>query len=66
MAVESSETYALIANDIQVLVSQLNQRIEQAARAGLRVECTSTVTLNLQTKATLYPSISVRLLTEIQ
>jgi hypothetical protein len=66
MLPETSETCALIANDIRALVSQLNERMEQAAQEGLRVECTSTVALDLRTKVSSYPSISVRVLAEIQ
>ena len=35
---EVEESRALVANDLRVLVAQLNEKIESAARQGLRVE----------------------------
>ena len=60
------ENQAMLANDLRVLVSDLNGAIQKAAGAGLKVAITARDVLDVRTAASKYPEISIRVLVEIQ
>jgi hypothetical protein len=64
-AVKDEQT-ALLANDIKVLASQLNEKVEAAARAGLEVDLQATACFYMQPRALKIPKIEVRILAEVQ
>ena len=56
----------MLANDLRVLVCQLNETIQRAAENGLQVGVEASVKLDTKGAATLYPVVSVRVLAEVQ
>lgn len=62
---ETSEQQALAANDIRVLVSQLNEAIQNGAAQGLRVEINVSGCVDVKGPATYYSIVSARILTEV-
>jgi hypothetical protein len=59
------EQASLIANDIQVLVSELNAKTKQAAENGLQVEITVSGVLDVKGSALYYPEIRSRVVAEV-
>lgn len=62
----TAETKALIANDVRVLVAQLNEAIQKAAANKLTVQITSSSHIDVRGPATCYPVVSARILAEIE
>lgn len=63
---EGSEQRALLVNDIRVLVSQLNERLELAAERGLDVEVQAQRGLKMKNGRALgVTALSVRTVAEI-
>lgn len=60
------EAQALIANDIRVLIGQLNVAIQRAAANKLAVQITTTGHIDVRGPATYYPVVSARILSEVQ
>lgn len=60
------EQAPLLANDIQVLVSELNAKAKQAAENGLRVELSVSGVLDVKGSARYYPQIAVRVSAEVR
>ena len=60
------EQAALLANDLRVLVSQLNERVQEAARAGLQVEINASLSVNLDGDVLSYPTVSIRVTAEVR
>lgn len=66
MESEEREQRALLVNDIRVLVSQLNERLELAAERGLELEVRAQHGLKMKGgKALSVTALSVRALTEV-
>jgi hypothetical protein len=64
MAEETTEQREMLANDIQALVSQLNERLRAAASHGLKVELEENAILEINPP--LYvKTVKVRIYTEI-
>jgi hypothetical protein len=63
--INKDEHRPLLVNDIRVLTSELNERIKEAARQGLKVELTVTSVLEIQPQAVLCPVLAVRVLAEV-
>ncbi len=61
-----TESQAMTANDLRVLVSQLNEAVKKAAEKGLRIEIQASSVIDVKGTATLYPLVSVRVLAEVQ
>ena len=59
------EQASLLANDIQVLVSELNAKAKQAAATGLSVELSVLGVLDVKGSAKYYPEIRARIVTEV-
>ncbi len=59
---EAEEKRALLANDIRVLVSQLNVELEEAVRQGMLVEVQSGVRFSPM----VCPVVSVQIWSEVQ
>lgn len=59
------DSASLIANDIVVLVAQLNEAINKAAQKGLRVEIDCSNIVDVKGLATYYPVVSAKILAEI-
>lgn len=55
----------LLANDIKVLVSELNSKARQAAENGLRVEITVSAALDVKASVTGYPVIRAKVLAQV-
>jgi hypothetical protein len=64
-ALSDRERQAMIANDVRVLVSELNEKIKQASKQGLRVEVDDNYRLEFKAGVCGYPVISVRVLAEV-
>jgi hypothetical protein len=67
MAAQSveQERLALLANDIRVLVGQLNDAVKTGAEIGLISWLEVSTVLDVKGHATSYPSLSVRLQAEV-
>jgi len=59
------ESRAMMANDIRVLVGQLNEAVRKAAGKGLRVEIVSREVVELPSVHK-YAELQVRILAEVQ
>ena len=60
-----AESQALLANDIRVLVEQLNGTIKRGAEQGLKIQIEASNTLDVKSIATSYPVLSVRVQAEV-
>ena len=63
---DRAEFQALIANDIRVLASQLNDAAKRAAEQGLKVQIEVSAVLDVKGIATSYPVLSVRVQAEVR
>jgi hypothetical protein len=59
------ESQAMLANDIRVLVNQINSVIRAGVQKGLKVEVHSREVLDVDLVAQ-YPELSVRILADVQ
>ena len=60
------EQAALLANDIKVLIGELNESIKRAAEKGLRVHVEVSSAMDFKASASLYPALSIGVLAEVQ
>lgn len=60
------ENQSMLANDLRVLVSELNSAIQRAADRGLKVTIQAQEVLDTRTKISKYPEVSIRILAEVQ
>lgn len=63
---QADENQALAANDVRVLVSQLNEAIQRAAANRLRVAIDVSAYVDVKGPATCYPVVAARLFAEIE
>lgn len=61
-----AESQALAANDIRVLVGQLNEAIKHGAGCGLTIVVDSANVIDVKGIATHYPALTVRVLSELR
>lgn len=64
--VNTDESTALIANDVRVLISEINLKLEEAARLGLDVSIEESKILKLSHPKTLQSSLRVTIRAEVE
>lgn len=65
-AESENESAALAANDIRVLVSQLNESIQRAAAKGMEIEIDASVVLQVKGGVMHFPEVTVRILAPVR
>jgi hypothetical protein len=65
-AAETTEAKALAANDIRVIVGQLNNAIKRGAEHSLKIQIEVSSVIDIKGAATCYPILSARVLAEIE
>lgn len=60
------EQKALIANDIRVLVGQLNEAIKKGAERGLQIALDVSIILDVKGSASCYPVLAAQVAAEVR